>query len=92
MLDKTLLKLSNDYLLHEIEFDEYRQQRSEYIDKVTGYVEHPSKENHPGNTDDRDDSSSPFQSSGIKKNAILILSLTTILFLILYSLFTLSNH
>jgi hypothetical protein len=90
MLDQTLHDLSTAYMLHELDNDEYRRRRTEYIDKATGYVEPNTELSENENKDS--EAKPPFQKPDRLKYGILIISLSAILFLILYSLFSASNH
>jgi hypothetical protein len=42
MKDPRLHELINAYTHHELDFDEYRRQRTEYIDQLTGAADEPS--------------------------------------------------
>lgn len=96
MQDKFLHDIATSFMLHEMELSEYRHQRSQYIDKITGYVDRKISDRNIDETNyvenDNIDMASPFQTSSLKKNVILILSLTSTLIIIIYSLFNFTNH
>ena len=69
MQDPRLHELGSAYMQHELDFDEYRKQRTEYIDRQTGPLPAPPTE--PAETEE-DNNRLPTPSSSVfRQNQLL---------------------
>lgn len=89
MQDEQLKKLTNAYIEKEIDFNEYRILRTEYIDSITGYEsqpDQPATNNTP--TDDTSDNDNDKELSPLIQLALSTAFIVTLFFALMFFLKT----